>query len=302
MGPRDLIGQTFTMPAPAGIDNVGIHFFPSREGLKGSWMLRKYENTLSPVVWAYNILFPVIEDVSPRYSQVQQLAKMLELIDATPEDQRPKLLQSLALSPVPEISFAAIKKLREVQQKDTVKMFCELLANPQLTISGQIAIDEILSQRSDTNWRTSPQRLKLLQAWVSSEKLSEYKANHIISRLSSALQADELATPAFLDLLKILLQADGFSSRLKEQAIKILIQIPADRNNKDSVANFLLEQIKKNNAMSIKIASARTLLMLTRANKIHLAPRNLAEIQSAKEDQQDVTLKGILDDIIKATK
>lgn len=302
VGSQDLIGQKFTMSAPTGIDSVGLYSFPSHKGLKGIWLLRKYKESFLPVTWAYNILFPVIEDVSPRYLQVLQLAEAFESVSAMTEDKRPELLQSLALSPVPEISFAAIKKLLKVKQEDTNKKSQELLANPKLTISGQIAIDEILSQYSDTNWQSSPQRLKLLQTWVSSNDLSEYEAGQIISRLSYALQSGELKIPIFFGLLKALLKNDKFPQGLKQQAIRIITHIPTDTKDIETVTTFLIGQIKATDDISIKTVSSRTLLNLIDANKINLAHSDLADIRLLQKKTQDTMLKSILDGIIKASK
>jgi hypothetical protein len=96
--------------------------------------------------------------------------------------------QGYAFDRIPEISVWAIHVMSLADPGDRARLFNGLISNiDSLSIPGQAALDEVLSNIEDDPWRTSEKRHALLNKWVS-KAMSKDDAMLVIQRLDIAAQ------------------------------------------------------------------------------------------------------------------
>jgi hypothetical protein len=210
-GPDKLLGNTFVAPSPkSGEDNNGTSIFPPvRLGEKGIWELRAIDDKLYYVPFPrHGIPWPAREDDNT-YANAMALAKVIEQVCKAESAEQLDLLRRYAFDRILQISVWAIHVMSLADPQDKARLFNDLISNiDSLSIPGQAALDEVLSDIEDNPWRTSEKRLALLNKWVS-KTMSKDDAMLVIRRLDIAAQhsvlESQLEDKAILKLLQSLL-------------------------------------------------------------------------------------------------
>jgi hypothetical protein len=190
---------------------------PFREGEIGIWSLRRAENSeqlLGDVrdvrsrrpTSARNVIgqwrggfgdywFPLA------YAPVRHWAEVVELAHRQSGAGRITFLKQKTLAADPLIAPWAIEVLSRISPPGIVQYLEELAANQELSVAGQVAVDEELCKQSLGSWRTSKKRLALLESWVSGKLGSTDDGFRVWHRLSGARLLRELDADTYNRLL-----------------------------------------------------------------------------------------------------
>jgi len=139
----------------------------------------------------------VVVDQVP-YRTVQQWARTVEEIYHKKDGERIPLLKAATLSENPYIAAWSIYVLGRYKPSGLAKFLEELAANEKLSIAGQVAADEVLSQLLGKQWQTSKNRQRLFDRWASGEIVDTEDALRVIHRLVWAVRQNELDWPTLL--------------------------------------------------------------------------------------------------------
>jgi hypothetical protein len=139
----------------------------------------------------------------PRYDQVQTVAGSVEELERLALDRQLQLAKEWALSPTPELSAFAVHALAKANLPGTDQYLVGLASNPDLTIAGQVALDEELSASRMNEWRASKRRHDMLRVWASSQLLTEHESRVAYHRISAARDEGNLEFATYLELRKL---------------------------------------------------------------------------------------------------
>src|SRR5262249_55603703 len=142
-------------------------FPPLQLGEKGIWSLHVNDDKLFGLRYLqYGVSWPSRESGNT-YANATALAKVIEQLCKAESTEQLDLLRRYAFDRIPQISVWAIHVMSLAEPQDRARLFNDLLSNiDSLSIPGQAALDEVLSNIEDDPWRTSEKRLALLNKWV----------------------------------------------------------------------------------------------------------------------------------------
>jgi hypothetical protein len=264
-GPDKLLGNTFVAPSPkSGEDNNGTSIFPPvRLGEKGIWELRTIDDKLYYVPFPrHGIPWPAREGDNT-YANATALAKVIEQVCKAESAEQLDLLRRYAFDRIPQISVWAIHVMSLADPQDKARLFNDLISNiDSLSIPGQAALDEVLSDIEDNPWRTSEKRLALLNKWVS-KTMSKDDAMLVIQRLDIAAQhsvlESQLEDKAILKLLQTIIGNQGISPAARQNGIRAVGLIARHAKDDGLAFEYLIRIIKESNEEEFKIAAAYTI-------------------------------------------
>jgi len=260
-GPDKLLGNTFVAPSrKSGEDNNGTSIFPPvRLGEKGIWELRAIDDKLYCVRFSrHGIPWPAREGENT-YANATALADVIEQVCKAESREQLDLLQGYAFDRIPEISVWAIHFMSLADPQDKTRLFNDLISNiDDLSIPGQAALDEVLSDIGDNPWRTSEKRLALLNKWVN-KAMSKDDAMLVIQRLDIAAQHSEVKDKTLLKLMQTIIGNQGIPPTARQNSIWTVGLIAKHAKDDGLAFEYLIRIIKESNEEEFKIAAAYTI-------------------------------------------
>jgi hypothetical protein len=273
---------------------------PLKQGDIGIWLVERVADKivrdlavgkLSPIT------LPSRHGVDSRYAQTKLWAEAVEATSKASPENRLALLKDFAVSDVPEVSAWAVHAIANAKpQIATEAFYTEILRNGVLSVGGQIALDEVLSEIRGNSWRISEERLNLLNRLVEG-KGAEYEAGLIDNRLSVIAQHGEMDDRIVLNLLKKFADNQGFPVASRQNNIR-LMGIISNRSKDEGMAfRHLIEVIQVSKEDEMKVAAAYTIKNFESIDK-----DQLSIIQSLKATTTNKTLADALEEALKHPK
>jgi hypothetical protein len=261
-GGNDLIGKTFDVySSKSGMGNMSkIIFPPLRDGERGIWSIKVKDGNVTYSLYPiHGISWPARESISPRYDQAKILAESIEQVCGAKSDERSEMLRTSAFSPVSEVSAWAIHAIAGAKpQTATEAFYTEVLKSNNLSIGGQIALDEVLSEIKGSSWRISEERMDLLNRLVDGAAM-EYEAGLIDNRLSVIVQRGEMDDRTLLNLLKKFADNQRFPVASRQNNIRLMGIISKRSKDEGMAFRQLIEVIEVSKEDEMKVAAARTI-------------------------------------------
>jgi len=257
-GPDKLLGNTFVAHSTKSGEGRSI-FPPLQLGEKGIWSLHVHDEKLFGLrCLQYGVSWPSRESENT-YANATALAKVIEQVCKAESAEQLELLQGYAFNGIPEISVWAIHVLSLANPEDWARLFNDLISNiDSLSIQGQAALDEVLSEIEDNPWRTSERRLALLNKWVS-KAMSKDDAVLVIRRLDIAAQHSVLEDKIILKLLETVIGNNGIPPVARQYGIG-LVGFIAKRDKDDGLGfEYLVRVIKDSDEDKFKMIAAHTI-------------------------------------------
>jgi len=260
-GPDKLLGNTFVnQSTKSGEDVNGRSIFPPlRLGEKGIWSLHVSDDKLYGLRNSqYGVSWPSRESENT-YANATALAKVIEQVCKAESTEQLDLLQGYAFDRITEISVWAIHVMSLANPEDRARLFNGLISNiDSLSITGQAALDEVLSNIEDNPWRTSETRLALLNKWVS-KTVSKGDVALVLWRLDVAAQHCELEDKAILKLLETVIDNKGIPPASRLEGIR-LVGFVAKRDKDDGLGfEYLVRIIKESDEENFKMIAAHSI-------------------------------------------
>ena len=282
-GPDKLLGNTFVAHSPKSMQGNGFTISPPlKPGEKGIWSLKEIDDKLIGLRYPeHGVVWPVREGENT-YSNATALAQVIEQVCTAESAEQLDLLQRYAFDRIPEISVWAIHVMSQANPEDKTRLFNDLVSNiDSLSIPGQAALDQVLSEIEDTPWRTSKKRLVLFNKWVS-KAMSKDDAALIISRLDVAAQHSELEDKTILKLLEIVIGNKGIPPVARLNGIRLVGFIT--KRDKDDGLGFeiLVRIIKDSDEENFKMIAAHTI-----KNNVSIDGDRFSIIQSLRAQTTD---------------
>jgi hypothetical protein len=298
-GPDKLLGNTFVVHSPkSGQDSTGTSVYPPLQlGEKGIWLLKVTDDKLNYLSYPQNgVSWPARESQNT-YANATALANVIEQVCKAESAKQLDLLQGYAFDRIPEISVWAIHVMSLTKPEDRVRLFNGLISNiDSLSIGGQAALDEVLSNIEDDPWRTSEKRLALLNKWVS-KAMSKNDATLIIRRLDIAVQQSEFEDKTLLKLLETAIGNQGIPPVARQNGIRT-VGLIAKRAKDDRLAfEYLVRIIKESDEEEFKITAAYTI-----KNFVSIDRDKLSIIQSLKAQTTNKKVADALEEALKHPK
>jgi hypothetical protein len=260
-GPDKLLGNTFVAHSTkSGEDVNGRSIFPPLQlGEKGIWSLHVYDDKLFGLRYRQDgVSWPARESENT-YANATALANVIEQVCKAESAEQLDLLRRYAFDRVPQISVWAIHVMSLANPEDRARLFNDLISNiDSLSIPGQAALDEVLSEIEDNPWRTSERRLALLNKWVS-KAMSKDDAMLVIQRLDIAAQHSVLEDKIILKLLETVIGNNGIPPVARQYGIG-LVGFIAKRDKDDGLGfEYLVRVIKESDEDKFKMIAAHTI-------------------------------------------
>lgn len=212
--------------------------------------------------------WPMRKGINPRYEEAKKLAQAIEKVARAPSRADQLLvLQRLATNRDPGISKWAIRSLAwtgrggwtDAERGDFLDRLVED-EQARLPVAGQVAVDNALLELRK-EWRTSPQRLKLLKKWVSS-RLSAEDASEMVGQLDWMCQQPSMAgleMEQLLALIKTAIENEGLPLGSRVGAVERVfwMQLRHRRFDDDRPAfEFLVDVVKHGKAPELRVKAA----------------------------------------------
>jgi hypothetical protein len=264
-GPDKLLGNTFVAHSPkSGQDANGRSILPPLQlGEKGIWSLHVIDDKLFGLRYPqHGVLWPARESENT-YANATALANVIEQVCKAESTEQLDLLQGYAFDRIPEISVWAIHVMSLAGPQDRARLFNGLISNiDSLSIPGQAALDEVLSEIEDYPWETSEKRLALLNKWVN-KAMSKDDAMLVILRLDIAAQHSvfegQLEDKAILKLLQTIIGNQGIPPAARQNGIRA-VGLIAEHAKDDGLAfEYLIRIIKESDEEEFKKTAAYTI-------------------------------------------
>jgi hypothetical protein len=299
IGPGD---YTFNVSAnKSGEGMYGSSFLPPlKQGDIGIWLVEPVAGKivrdlavgkLSPIT------LPSRHGVDSRYAQTKLWAEAVEATSKASPENRLALLKDFAVSDVPEVSAWAVHAIANAKpQIATEAFYTEILRNGALSVGGQIALDEVLSEIRGDSWRISEERLNLLNRLVEG-KGAEYEAGLIDNRLSVIAQHGEMDDRIVLNLLKKFADNQGFPVASRQNNIRLMGIISSRSKDEGMAFRHLIEVIQVSKEDEMKVAAAYTIKNFQSIDK-----NQLSIIQSLKATTTNKTVADALEEALKHPK
>lgn len=220
-GNPNIKGRTFIVHAfinfGFGEDNKRFLHLPIKKGEIGIWRVRRGKDgkTLigcldhsakefgdaSPYLsWLGAIPTPgrrvVVYQVP--YRITLQWARTVEDIYKKNDTERIPLLKAAALSDNPYVAAWSIYVLGNYKPKGLAKFLEEIASNEKLSVAGQVAVDELLTQLLRREWQNSQIRQRLFDKWANGEIVDTEDAERVIHHLAWAVKHKEVDWPTYL--------------------------------------------------------------------------------------------------------
>src|SRR5262245_35208228 len=264
-GPDELLGNTFVAHSNKSLQsgNDRSIYPPLQLGEKGIWSLQVYDNKLFGLrKLQYGVSWPSRESGST-YANATALAKVIEQVCKAESAEQLDLLRRYAFDRIPQISVWAIHVMSLADPQNKARLFNDLISNiDSLSIPGQAALDEVLSDIEDNPWRTSEKRLALLNKWVS-KTMSKDDAMLVIRRLDIAAQhsvlESQLEDKAILKLLQTIIGNQGISPAARQNGIRAVGLIAQHAKDDGLAFVCLIRIIKESDEEEFKIFAAHTI-------------------------------------------
>ena len=298
-GPRRLIGNTFLVGTadipPEGYDGTITPRLNAREN--GLWLLREIGDTI--IHWRGSdlpIAWPARKGITPRYEQAHQLAEAIEqVLKEASEEKQLRLLEAYAVDQTPEVSAWAVTVLGDLTIDEQLAGFLKrLLRNEQVTVTGQVALDEALLKIEKRDWQRSPERLRLLKTWVSAN-LSRYEADRVFRRLDLLAQHPKyegIEQAELIDLVRTAIANQGLPLESRRHAHIIIGCIPRRYEDDAPAFEFLLDVIQHAREQELRLDAARALRWMS------LDCGRRAKVAAVQESLQDEKLANALQKIV----
>jgi hypothetical protein len=260
-GPDKLLGNTFVAHSTkSGEDVNGRSIFPQLQlGEKGIWSLHVYDDKLFGLRYRQDgVSWPARESENT-YANATALANVIEQVCKAESAEQLDLLRRYAFDRVPQISVWATHVMSLANPEDRARLFNDLISSiDSLSIPGQAALDEVLSEIEDNPWRTSERRLALLNKWVS-KAMSKDDAMLVIQRLDIAAQHSVLEDKIILKLLETVIGNNGIPPVARQYGIG-LVGFIAKRDKDDGLGfEYLVRVIKESDEDKFKMIAAHTI-------------------------------------------
>jgi hypothetical protein len=297
-GPDDLLGKTFVAHSRKSADLHGIIIYPPLQmGEKGIWSLKTIDDKLYGLRdIEHGVSWPARESENT-YADSTALAKVIEQVCKAESSAQLDLLRRSAFDPIPKISVWAIHVMSLADPENRTRLFNDLISNiDNISIQGQVAIDEVLSDIANDPWRTSEKRLALLNKWVG-KAMSKDDATRVIQRLDSAAQHRELEDKTLLKLLQIVIGNQNIPSDARQYGIGLVGFIA--KRDKDGGLGFeyLVRLIKESDEENFKMIAAHAI-----KNNVSIDGNRLSIIQSLKAQTTDKKVADALEEALKRPK
>jgi hypothetical protein len=283
-GPDKLLGNTFVAHSPkSGEDVNGRSILPPLQlGEKGIWSLHVSDDKLFGLRYPQDGVSWPSRESENTYANATALANVIEQVCKAESAEQLDLLQGYAFDRIPEISVWAIHVMSLADSGDRARLFNGLISNiDSLSIPGQAALDEVLSNIEDDPWRTSEKRLALLNKWVS-KAMSKDDAMLVIQRLDIAAQHSvlegQLDDKAILKLLQTIIGNQGVPPTARQNGIWTLGLIAKHAKDDGMAFEYLIRIIKESDEEEFKITAAHTI-----KNFVSIDGDRLSIIQSLRQ-------------------
>jgi hypothetical protein len=294
-GPGELVGKTFAdSSSRSGQDSIGTTATPPlQKGEIGIWSLKESPEGLFVKRYPHlGFSYRARALSTPGYGQIQALAEGIERVCKAKPAERVSVLRKLALSPSPQLSAWALHVLAEAKPEGLEKMLDELLTDEKLSVTAQIALDEILSATRGARWQKSERRRKFLDKWVSTRH-DEQDAEHIFTRLATVGRQGELSDRNLLQLLVTAASNEEMSRAARQQALFVIGTIAGRGQDEGLAFAFLTKEIQGAKEQELRMAAAYAL-----KNLVPLDKDKAAVIRALKENVQDAKLLAVLQEAL----
>lgn len=218
-GPADLLSRSFTISSPAdGEQMIGQAIFPPPvRGETGIWALNFNRPKILDLHWS---VFPAREKITPRFHQAERLAEAIETCCEADPTARVALLREHISSPVPEVGAWSVDTLAQAHPQVVLDIAQEARLE-DLTIAAQVSLDRALAKSRGKGWMDSPQRLRLLEGWVSGARSGD-EGLAGIQRLDAISQHAELDDAKLLELLGTAIRNPRLPSEARVSAVRMM--------------------------------------------------------------------------------
>jgi len=302
-GASQLVGRTFSarsVSQRAGKRAVGRELYPPLTlGEVGIWLLDSDQRLgLRPrYSRRYGVRWPVRKVPGRSYDKARALAQAVERVSRSGPGDRLNLLRTYARDESPEVASWAVHAIAEAKPKGLEEFLDGLLAGGRLCVGGQVALDEVLCQLKRDEWIESPDRLRLLQAWVSGKR-ERHDLTIAISRLDVANQHRELHPGALLKLMRVAVANEDMPIPDRRTCLflvgrahpRIKGQAPKE---KGELASYLIHQVESAEEEVLRHAAAYSL-----RNFVRLDQGQAARVAAIRAASKDTKLKPILQEAL----
>jgi hypothetical protein len=221
--------------------------------------------------WDFNA-----KDTADRYQIGIAWAKALrEIYHATNRCKRLRLLRHEALARDSLASRIAILVLGANELRDANMPFLAKLATrKELSILGQVTLDEVLAGANWKSWQSSKQRLKMLERWLSEPIPHPKQYRYIVDRFRSILHTDmlhrkDMDAGMLLPIFQRVLTSKCQWTRKRATHLSGLLGYltSSTPEGKRLYSHFLIQLIRSSPYMNVRIRAVRVLHMGSHLDK-----------------------------------
>jgi hypothetical protein len=267
-GPQDLLKSIFAVVSPKTFPSFGHQrpvFPPPMKGETGIWLLERHKDgrLMTKPSRLYRLPLPARDPSHPSFKSAVAFAETVERFSLTDRDNRIEMARSLALDSAPELATYAISLLANSGLPDdqAADYLHEIVANPKLSVSGQIAADEALAKVQRQKWNASAERVKLLGNWVTG-KLAKDEFSLVLSRLHSiggVPSEGGVSQDDFLSLLKDALANENMAFQWRWQFVSLARFAPDRYPDATPTFDWLVGLLRDSDQPRVRIAAAHAI-------------------------------------------
>ena len=298
---KSVVGEVFrVVSTKSGVGGSADLHPPLAKAEQGIWALRKTQDGFV-YDWSSRLLgvrLPARKGLPGRYEAIRKLAEAVEAIDQSGAEGRTNLIKDYARSRTPEVSAWAIRLAGALGGEGLLEFLRGLVAEQNVTVSGQAALDEVLCRRDET-WVGSEVRGQLLREWVSSDEIGA-EAAVAKDRLDVAAQRGELDEHTLLGLMKVATLNRNIPLGVRRDCCRILgtiVKKSKSGKTADRSYEYLLELVTAAKDQQIRVGAAYAI-----RNFAPLNESRTALLKKAAAASQDEKVGAILDEAIRQKK
>lgn len=321
-GPAELAGKTFGDEARPNGDFHGLAastpFKVDEEGIWILWETKKDGVQVAKTfgAWGQWPLNARSRKGDLRHAELELMAEAVEKVEKEKPEKRLLLLRELACDKTYEVAYWAMTAIGRLDTSDAKKYLEELAMKHdlRLSVAAQIALDQLLCKKQQSDWSDSKPRAEMLRAWATG-KHSWYDAAHISSRISNAHQGREIADRFVVEWIRtaadnkdwsaaprrdeLIWDGQDWSFRSRQGLIRMMgnaFQFSASDEARFAAIDWVYDQMRTNDTIELRRAAAETL------SQLPLYPKRLKAIEEHLTTEKDDKVAEALRAAIKKAK
>ncbi len=269
----DVVGKSYargnagvlTLHPTLQVGEIGIWLVP--DARKGEALDAYTMNRMSQIVHIRLPARKLAGLADNNFDRALHWARAVEQLEPLDQEDRVQQLQDFAVEEDPTLSAWAIRVLATTGEHS--EFFWTLSRGDSISLPGEIALDDVMSDRDSDRWLQSPERDKLQRKWLE-QPLDDQDSMMLLTHLNAALYRGGISPHRFFEYLSAIISGP-YLDQSKLRAINSLRAVLNDPEAKDDALALLAGILLGNESIELKLAAAASLRSLKKADPTQLA-------------------------------